>query len=112
MHEATRAFLEKVGGRKALRCDEGTETCDAVAEMVDAALRELLDLQSAFDRAERLEEDTDLVATMGEYQQKIGALTREMQALREQAKKVERVKRELHRVHDRIGVPRLNEKDG
>ena len=103
MHHDTRAFLEAMKDRAAINTEDARDDLRDATEKVSAAVSEATVLSSMFRRVEHRETDAEILSSLGEYGQKLGALRKTGEELEEKALRFERILDEIEELEDRVG---------
>lgn len=109
MDATTLNFLTDMAARNATSSDYARAEELALLAKLSDGVKECFDLQLLLDEVDLAEPDRNLAATLQEYGQKLGAMNREMLALRAQIQKVAGIRREIDVLEARVGTPMLEQ---
>lgn len=101
MKPKSKAFLKKMKESQKVRGQH--VDLSAVLRGIGEAQKEIVDLLQAHDDADLEEDDQQVRGRLPEYDQKLRGLERELGRLREQARKVDRIFREVAEFDAREG---------
>ena len=103
MHHDTTAFLDAMRDRTAINTADARDDLRDATEKVTEAVSEATMLASLFRRVEHRETDAEILSSLGEYGQKLGALRKTGEELEEKALRFERLLDEIAELEARVG---------
>lgn len=109
---ATAEFINNVAAAESIRGDALRVPIRDVVNACNVALSKILELRQQYDEMQMTEENEELMGLLGEYEQKLGAMEREINKVRTAASAVAVVVRDFERLEQRTGDPLRAEPDG
>lgn len=105
MTDATAKLLKTLLNLDACGCEHAEPECSEMRDACGEGLKECFALQELYDAMERSDEDQEIIGKLGEVEQTIGALDRELRATRDQLQKQAQVRKQLKSVIERVVKP-------